>query len=179
MFSSGILGKKHFHSSHLGSSIKKLVREHVLEVVCAIILLVAGAYLLTVGVQLTSGVSMTVPTPDHVIRLQVVDGTGDGEMLDEVTARLAGYEDTDIEIEIAGKERLKLGEVEETVLISRDKDLTATRHLAAKLGMATDAVFYKPLEYNRDQVTATLILGLDRPDLVATLLATEETNRNR
>jgi hypothetical protein len=64
------------------------------------------------------------------------------------------------------------------VLISRDEDLTATRLLAARLGLDTDAVFYKPLEYNRDQITATLVLGLDRPDLGAALLATEETEPN-
>ena len=117
---------------------------------------------------------MTVDTPAHVVRLHIVDGSDDEKALEAVQGYLEKIQDNELEIEIAAVEPSSAVEVEETLVISRQPDLTAAKLIARRLGLRSDRVFYKPLEHNLDQVTVTLILGHDGGALPAMLPEKEE-----
>ncbi len=59
------------------------------------------------------------------------------------------------------KRAFEVREVEHSFVVSRVDDLSAARLLADRLGLDPGAVEYKPLVNNRQQLTATLVLGSD------------------
>jgi hypothetical protein len=165
---------KQLRLSRLTSAAKQVVRRHLMEVCCGVVLAGAGIYLLTIGIQLTRGVSMTVHTPGHVIRLHVVDGSDDNGALEAVRGYLETLQDPELQIEIAAADQSTTGDIDETLVISRQPDLTAARLLATRLGLESDRVMYKPLVHNLDQVSVTLMLGRDAGTLPAVKPEIEE-----
>ena len=158
-----------------GASLRKTFRRYLIEIICGVILMGAAIYIVTFGVQIASGVSRTIDVPSQVVRLQIVDASGERSALGAVADAVANYRDTDIEIEIASRERFSIRKISESMVVSRTEDLSAAKLLAARIGLDPEVVLFQPLESNRDHVTVTLILGTDYPGIVSAVRTGEET----
>ena len=156
----------------LGLSKKKTNR--VLEVVLVTAFAIVLAYIVSVTVKVTSGVSKTIETPSHLIRLQVLNGCGVKGLASRVADDLARYTDKDLEIMIVDTDNFAVREVLESFLISRTEDLTEAELLADRLGLDQSAIVYRELENNHRHVSVTLVLGADHEGLRLTDEITEE-----
>jgi hypothetical protein len=99
------------------------------------------------------------PTPVYSVRLQVVDASSTGILLERLVPDIEKVSDMELEIKVAETSRFNVRPVAESFVISRKEDLTAARLLAVRLGLDPDQVDYKPLEDNRGLITATLVVG--------------------
>jgi hypothetical protein len=160
--------------ARFGSSLRGYGRRHLFEMITGGILLVLTVWLLSSGLKVLSGYSKTVETPGHLIRLQIINGSGDKTAIATVTSRLDNYANTVFEIEIVAGENFEIRRAGRTVIVSRQEDLTMTNQLARILGIDPGTVFYRPLENNRSHISTTLILGKDFRDEVLTALSDKE-----
>lgn len=146
-------------SSDTGKKTSALRR--VLEMGLAFAALVVIIFLVTLTVKVGRGVSRTVDTPDHLVRLQVLNASGTRGVATTLSRKLDKYRDSDIEIQIVDMDNFDMRAVKESFVISREIDEAGAELLAKRLGLDPDRVEYKPLENNYRQVSATLILGED------------------
>lgn len=141
--------------NHRGS--KRLIR-----FAPVVILVGALSYLALFGVQVVKGLSQTVEEPVG-IRLELLSGS-DVLRAHEIK-RLAGC------LEKSGYGGVKISVVErrlissrsnlQSLVISRRPDLKSARHFAVLIGLSPGSVVYRPLEFNRNMVTVSLIVGDD------------------
>lgn len=137
------------------------IKSRYLEILIAGTFVVLLIYMASFTIRVTRGVSRTVEPPRHTIRLQVLNGCGTPRLAAAMSDQLARYRDSDIEIAIVDTDNFQSLIIDSSFIISRDKDVTAARVLADKLGLARDAVLYKSLENNYRNVSVTLVLGAD------------------
>lgn len=114
---------------------------------------------LSLTVRVTKGVSRTVQTPEHVIRLEILNGCSTAGIAALTSRHLAGYSDGTIEIVVVGTGDFDIRDVKKTFIISRGEDKTAAEHLAGLLGIEKSEVVYNSLANNYRQISATLVLG--------------------
>ena len=136
------------------------------------LVLACAAVIIYLGVRaypVVSGYSLEKPTPRHLVRLQVVDASGKLGGVKQLAERIAAVSDLDLEIAVIETERFDTRQVSRSFLLSRLEDLTACKILAQRIGLNPGEVEFKPLENNRDVITATLVIGADgvRPTVVA------------
>lgn len=174
MFVSAMLTEFRFRCLRAGRTLRDLARRYRIEAVLAVILIAAAAYLISFGVRLSTGVSGTMPVPKYTARLQIVNGTDDPGALALVAERLNGYGDPDLEIEVVARENFDLRKIGQSIVVSRQEDLTVAGLLARRLGLPPGQVRYRPLENNRDHVSVTLVLGTDYGRLTLAGLSEEE-----
>lgn len=160
--------------SRFGGSLRQYGRSHLFEVITGGILLVLTVWLLTSGLEVLRGYSKTIETPGHLIRLQIINGSGDKTAIATVTGHLDNYTNEAFEIEIVASENFAIRRAGRTVVVSRQEDLTVTNQLARIVGIDPGTVFYRPLENNRSHISTTLILGKDFRDEVLTALSDKE-----
>ena len=151
---------------------KKLNR--ILEIVIGSAFIVVLIYVVSVTVKVTTGVSRTLDTADHMIRLQVLNGCGEKGLAGRVADDLEGYQDGDIEIMVVDTDNFEVRQVPRSFLISREEDKTAATLLAKKLGIEDPVIVYRSLENNYRHVSVTLVLGLDHESLRLALKPDEE-----
>ena len=137
------------------------IKSRYLELLIAGTFVVLLIYMASFTIRVTRGVSRTVDPPRHTIRLQVLNGCGTPRLAATMSDQLAHYRDAEIEIAIVDTDNFHSLNIDSSFVVSREKDLTAARVLADKLGLSRDAVLYKPLENNYRNVSATLVLGGD------------------
>ncbi|MEW5795816.1 MAG: hypothetical protein AB1772_05600 [Candidatus Zixiibacteriota bacterium] len=115
------------------------------------------------------GYSLEKPTPHHQVRLQIVDASGKLGGIKQLAEQIEAVSDLEIEVSIVETKRFDTRQISKSFLLSRVDDLAACRILAERLGMEPGEVEYKPLENNREVITATLVVGADgiRPAVVA------------
>jgi len=140
---------------------KRFNTRRVLGVGLAIALVVTVTLVLSMTVRVTQGVSRTVPTPDHLIRLDVLNGCSKAGIATTTARHLSGYADDVIEIVVVGTGDFDVRDVSKTFIISRDEDKTAAEHLARLLGIDESEVVFNPIVNNYRQISATLVLGED------------------
>lgn len=138
---------------------KKLNR--VLEIVIGTAFVVVLIYIVSVTVKVTTGVSRTLDTADHTIRLQVLNGCGERGLAGRVADDLDGYQDDEIEIMVVDTDNFDVRQVPRSFLIARDDDKKAAGALAEKLGIEDPEIVHRSLENNYRHVSVTLVLGLD------------------
>ena len=120
-----------------------------------------AGYLAVFAFKVGSGYSQTRTAPEHTARVQIINASGDRDLVAGVKARLAELSDQELSVEIAEVTWFDLRQVPRTVIVSRESDCEHARTLAARLGLDADEVNYEPLEHNTEYVTASLILGQD------------------
>ena len=155
-------------------TLREFVKRHVFDIVITAVLLVTAGWLVSFGLQVFGGYSQMVEAPTHIIRLQIINGSGDRAAIAAVTHCLHELTDTDLGIEIVARESFAVKDAGRTMVVSREKDLTAANLLAMRLGLDPGTVFFKALEHNRELISATLILGRDFRDVVLTALPEKE-----
>jgi len=149
----------------------------LVEIIAGAVLTMAIVYLTLFLIRVNTGLSKTLDVPSHVVRLQVVNASAEKAWLDRLVGSLSSCSEPDMEIQVVARDNFNTREVPHTMLVSRLENLRAAKLLAGKLGLNPALVFYKPLEHNRDYVTATLLIGRDYDKLdVAALLKKETIN---
>ncbi len=124
-------------------------------------LLVALLYLFASTLAVVGGISRVTNRPTHLVRLQVVNGTGVEDPMREIVKRLSNYADSALEVRVVDTVDFDLSELSSSFVISRETDRTAAELLAMKLGLDPSEVVYRPLDHNSRQVSATLVVGRD------------------
>ena len=124
-------------------------------------MLVVLLYFLSSTLTVAGGVSRVIDRPTHLVRLQVVNGSGVRGLARKVIKRLSDYADSVLELQVVEAVDFDLRELPRSFVISREQDKTAAALLAKKLGLDPSEVVYRPLEHNSRQVSATLVVGKD------------------
>jgi hypothetical protein len=130
-------------------------------------LLIAGAfvvlliYVASFTIRVTRGVTRTIEPPTYRIRLQVLNGCGVPKLAARMSDQLALYRDDEIMITVVDTDNFNSLTIDSSFVMSREKDLTAARLMAEKLGLSREAVRYRPLANNYRNVSVTLVLGAD------------------
>lgn len=133
----------------------------VLDITLVALCLGALVYVITVADEVIGGYSQVRPTPEHMVRLELVNASGDPGLGHQSLAVIQAAADQQISIEVVEKRAFEVREVAQSFVVSRQEDLRAARLLAERLGLDPGAAEYKPLVNNRQQLTATLVLGSD------------------
>lgn len=123
--------------------------------------LIALLYLLSSTARVAGGISKVVDTPTHLVRLQIVNGSSVKGLAQRLGNQLSDYADPDLEIKVVDMVDFDLRKLPKSFVISRDRDKTAARVLAGKIGLDPSEVTFKTLEHNYRQVSVTLVLGGD------------------
>lgn len=149
------------------SKIAHLKGGRALEIIIAAVFGLVVLYVVSMSIRISRGVSRTIETPEHEIRLQVLNGCGINGLAAQVADAWSDYTDSDLHIVVVDTDNFDLHNVAESFIISRQENRTAARLLAERVGLNPDQVVYKPLENNYRDVTATLVLGMDWPEEAA------------
>ncbi len=121
-----------------------------------------GLLYLTFGtLRAAAGFSREVETPDHLVRLHIVNGSSIKGLGREVAGNLDGFVDKELEVEVVRTETFDMTNLPRTLVISRVADTRAARLLARRLGLDPSNVVFEPLEHNTELISATLVLGQD------------------
>lgn len=139
----------------------KFKLNRTIELSIGLVLFIVIVYIASVTIKITSGISKTIDSPKHQIRLQVLNGCGVRGAAGKVADRMGGYVDGEIEVMIVDTDNFDLTEIPGSFLISRIKDKKAAELLAKKLGLDPDKIEYRPMENNFRHVSVTLVLGMD------------------
>lgn len=148
--------------------------KYSIDVAIVAVAVLSLIYVAALAVNVVSGYSVTAATPERMVRLQVVDGIGDKELVRDVVALLRERADLELSVEVVERVRFDLREVPRTFIIARTEDQSTARLLAQRLGLDPDEVTRKPLDQNSRFVTATLVLGQDARDLLFVKRTAEE-----
>ncbi len=140
---------------------QRLQRSRLLEIGIAVTFFVVLVYVISMSVRVGQGVSRTLSSPEHVVRLQILNGCGVNGLASRLADGLADYADSEIEIQVVDTDNFDIVPVNQTFVLSRIEDLTAAGLLANRLGLPTEDIGYRPLEHNYRQVSATIVLGED------------------
>jgi len=132
-----------------------------LQLMLVLALAVVMLYLVTLGVKLAAGVSMSVERPEHMVRLEILDASGVKGAGAKIARQLENLTNEDLEIVVVEIRKLELGELAHSFIVSRDRDETAAKLLAKYIHLSPGDVIYEPLQHNRRQTSATLVLGQD------------------
>lgn len=133
----------------------------------ALVFVVTVAMVLSMVVRVARGVSRTAETPEHVLRLEILNGCDGAGIAAQAARILSDYKNDQLEIIVVGTGDFDVRKVSRTFVVSREKDKTSARYLAKLIGLDDSEVLYQPLDNNYRQVSATLVLG---EDYVATML---------
>jgi len=113
------------------------------------------------AIRITHGLSKTVEAPEFTIRLQVLNGCGASGAAGRTARVLPKRINMPLELNIVDVADFNSYHVDNSFIISRDKDLTAARLLAEQLNMETDNIVYEPIDNNYRSISVTLVLGDD------------------
>ena len=136
-------------------------RSRLLELLIAALFVVVLVYVVSMSIRVSQGVSRTLESPEHVVRLQILNGCGVTGLASRLADGLSDYADNDLEIQVVDTDNFEISPVRRSSVISRDKDNSVATLLATKLGLPADDIIYQPLENNYRQVSATLVIGED------------------
>jgi LytR cell envelope-related transcriptional attenuator len=147
-------------SSNQNSSARiRRVLGRVLDSLLLTVLAVVVAYAVLLTVKVSRGYSQTQGGPDRIVRLQIVDGSGETGLTKQVRQLLKAGSDAELAVEVVESTRSDRHKVARSFLIAREEDRSTAESLAQRLGLDPEEVTYRPLVNNRLNVTVTLVLG--------------------
>ena len=136
-----------------------------------------AVYLGVAGTRLVGGVTLTENPPAHLVRLQVLHASGEKANASAVSGRVRDASAGSLDLRVVEIREFDLRSITRTTIVSRIEDKTGARLLARQLGLDPGAVYYRPLEHNTRQVTATLIVGPDFENILTALEAKKELQK--
>lgn len=141
---------------------KKYLRlSRSLEITIVVVAVTLVLFVVSLAIKVTHGVTRTVDSPDHSVRLQVLNGCGQKGLAGRMADQLDNYRDKEMLIRVVDSDNFDLAEVERSFVISRDADKSSAKLFAEKVGLDPAEVVYRQLENNIRQVSVTLVLGTD------------------
>lgn len=149
-------------------SFREKKSSRVLELAIIAIFALVFIYGASFAIRITHGFSKTVETPEHMIRLQILNGCGEVGAASKLAQKIQTLISLPLEVSILEVGDFDSYEVNETLVISREKNTSQSEAFAEQLGIETD-VLYKPIENNYRGITTTLVLGKDYKQLTETV----------
>ncbi|MDH3889738.1 MAG: LytR C-terminal domain-containing protein [candidate division Zixibacteria bacterium] len=140
---------------------QRVQRSRLLELSIAAVFVIVLVYVVSMSIRVSQGVSRTLGSPEHVVRLQILNGCGVTGLASRLADGLSNYADDDLEIRVVDTDNFEVSTVRQTFMLSRDEDVSIAGLLAVKLGLPADEIGCRPLENNYRQVSVTLVLGED------------------
>lgn len=147
----------------------------VMQALLVIALVVVLIMIVSDAARLSGSTSKSIDAADHLIRLQVVNGSGDETAAEEFAGTWENYTDDQLEIRIVEQEAFSYRPISKTYIVSRQADETAAELLALHLGLETENIEYNTLENNFRQISATLVLGADCRNITSLFERNRET----
>jgi len=141
--------------------IKKVKFNYLIGIILALGAIIALVFIVSFTVKITKGVAKTVVSPNYLVRLQVVNGSGKKGLPATIKSYLTNYHDKDLTIKLVETDNFNIKDVSHSFIIAREKNKKAAVMLAKKLGLDYSHITYKPLGNNYRLVSATLVLGED------------------
>ena len=148
------------------TAISKKGNSRFLELAIVAIFAMVAIYLASFAIRITHGFSNTIETPEHVIRLQILNGCGEDGIANKAAKLIPGSIKLPLEVKILDVDDFDSYDVESSFIISREKDLEASELLAEQLGLDQDKIVYQKLENNYRSISATLVIGKDYDNTV-------------
>ncbi|MBU0982913.1 MAG: LytR C-terminal domain-containing protein [candidate division Zixibacteria bacterium] len=152
---------------------RKLSRTTLLRIfdVCLLVgVVLVVVYGAVFAVRISTGYAAVEASPDYRVRLQIVDASGQNGGASQLSKALDGWSNGVLEVEVVERLPFDGHTVGETFVVSRQEDQQAARLLAEALGLDESVVAYRPLEYNRQLITATLVVGTGYAETMMTSL---------
>ena len=140
---------------------KKKKNSRLLELAIVAIFALVAIYAASFAIRITHGLSKTIETPEHILRLQILNGCGIDGAANQAAETISGITEIPLEVKIIDVDNFKAYDIKKTFIISRDEDLTAAELLVKQLGLDQDEVEYSLMENNYRNINATLVLGSD------------------
>lgn len=131
--------------------------ELAIVAIFALVLIYAASF----AIRIQTGLSKTVESPDHVVRLQILNGCGTDGAANQVTRALPGLIKLPLDVKIVDVDNFNSYDVEHSFIISRQKDLKPATILSEQIGLDTDKIVFESIENNYRSITATLVVGRD------------------
>ncbi len=126
------------------------------------------------AIRITRGFSQTIETPEHIVRLQVLNGCGTDGAASKVTRALPSLIKLPLDVKIVDVADFNSYDIAQSFVISRQDDLTAAEILARQLGLDAGNIEFEPIENNYKSITATLVVGQDFGTAILERLQNEE-----
>jgi predicted Zn-dependent peptidase len=123
-------------------------------------------YTISFAIRVTHGFSRTIDTPDHIVRLQILNGCGEGGAAGRIAAAIPQLTGLPIEVGVVEVTDFQSYHVEKSFIISREKNNKAAKELAKQLKLPTDNIVFEPIEDNYRSINVTLVLGDDYEKLL-------------
>lgn len=123
--------------------------------------ILAVLYTVSVAGKVLGSFTLVRETPRYSMRLQVVNASGDQGLGSRAVKDIAAVSDQELAVEVVETIAFDVRRVAGSFVVSRQDDTRAACRLAEKLGLKPGDVEYQPLVNNRQQITATLVLGSD------------------
>lgn len=142
------------------ASVKKS-NSRILELAIVAIFALVAIYAASFAIRITHGFSKTIEAPEHIIRLQILNGCGIDGAANQAAKAVPGRVRLPLEVKIMDVDDFDSYDVVESFIFSREEDLTASRLLAEQLGLDPEKVIFHNLENNYRSISATLVLGSD------------------
>jgi hypothetical protein len=140
---------------------KKKKNSRFLELAIVAIFALVAIYAASFAIRITHGLSKTIDAPDHIVRLQILNGCGTDGAANQVARTIPGLIELPLEVNVIDVDNFRAYDVSKTFVISRDEDLTAARLLTEQFSLDQDEIKYNPIENNYRSINATLVLGDD------------------
>ena len=140
---------------------KRLSIGRVTSIGIGVVFVVTVVLVVSLTVRVTTGLSRTVKTPQHQIRLEILNGCAKAGIASRAAKFISEYPDSSLEVTVIRTGDFSLRKVSQSFIISRVKDKTAAEYLARLLNLEKSEVTYRPLDNNYKQVSATLVVGED------------------
>jgi len=140
----------------------KIGMKILIGVLCSVLLIISVGIIGVSAVKFGSGVTIASASPTQFIRIQIVNATGGNRSeLFELTEKIKRLSDSLVEITVVEHSDFMTRTVDQSLIISREKDLSSAKYLAGKLGIDPKQIEYNKMEINSRQVTITLVVGQD------------------
>ena len=133
----------------------------IFDTALVVLMLAAAGWIGWFGLRSTRTVSRSLAGPDTVVRLQIVNATGDQRLGPAVAAQLSRYIDRTMSFAVVDTARFGARRVKESFLIAREENAATADAVAVRLGLKPERVTVLPLEHNTRDAAVTLVLGDD------------------
>ncbi len=156
-----------FNKSNKNNNIKRRTtarkkgNSRFLELAIVAIFALVAIYAASFAIRITHGFSKTIEAPEHVIRLQILNGCGEDGAANRAAKAVPGRVKLPLEVKVMDVDDFNSYNVAETFVISRQDDTEAAQLLAEQLGLDSDKVIFQEMENNYRTISATLVLGKD------------------
>lgn len=143
--------------------IKRKIADIFLITVAAVVLFL----LVLTGLKINNTIAKTVDSPRVLLTMQLINGSDSKKASSELMEELYSLNNDSFEIKIVEKDNFDLQTIGRSFIIARsESNIENAERLAAYLGMKDNQVFYRPLEYNKNYVNLSLVIGEDYQSII-------------